>query len=73
MKCMLKCVLFIKIKCQNIKQEYSRYQRWRHLEVVLNQELKLVLRKVSLTPQHSQHLIVLQVSMFSVHNPFKTL
>ncbi|KAF3819992.1 hypothetical protein GH733_015501, partial [Mirounga leonina] len=22
---------------QNIKQEYSRYQRWRHLEVVLNQ------------------------------------
>ncbi|XP_032248315.1 akirin-1-like [Phoca vitulina] len=21
----------------NIKQEYSRYQRWRHLEVVLNQ------------------------------------
>lgn len=22
---------------QNIKQEYSRYQRWRQLEVVLNQ------------------------------------
>uniref|UniRef100_A0A2K6EEW2 Akirin 1 n=1 Tax=Propithecus coquereli TaxID=379532 RepID=A0A2K6EEW2_PROCO len=22
---------------QNIKQEYSRYQRWRYLEVVLNQ------------------------------------
>uniref|UniRef100_A0A8C0YXN3 Akirin 1 n=3 Tax=Canis lupus TaxID=9612 RepID=A0A8C0YXN3_CANLF len=24
---------------QNIKQEYGRYQRWRHLEVVLNQTL----------------------------------
>ncbi|XP_073095993.1 akirin-1-like [Manis javanica] len=23
--------------CQDIKQEYSHYQRWRHLEVVLNQ------------------------------------
>lgn len=22
---------------QNIKQEYNRYQRWRHLEVVLSQ------------------------------------
>ena len=35
---MLKCVSFLLEQIfQNIKQEYSRYQRWRHLEVVLNQ------------------------------------
>lgn len=28
---------FIEQIFQNIKQEYSRYQRWRHLEVVLSQ------------------------------------
>ncbi|XP_034874875.1 akirin-1 isoform X3 [Mirounga leonina] len=34
------CILILNLAeqiFQNIKQEYSRYQRWRHLEVVLNQ------------------------------------
>lgn len=35
---MLRCLSFLLEQIfQNIKQEYSRYQRWRHLEVVLNQ------------------------------------
>lgn len=31
------CFFLLEQIFQNIKQEYSRYQRWRQLEVVLNQ------------------------------------
>ena len=61
-KCMLKCVSFLLEQIfQNIKQEYSSYQRWRHLEVVLNQSEACT----SESQPHSSALTVLTVLQLS--------